>query len=150
MLTVPPRPRWLPTVTILYGVFTFVWMGAEDSVWLVTVLGFGLALLCAAHGVFRLKGRTFQRRSWFPAIVALGAAIGAGTALATMLFMVMKTSLHNHIYPDYPFPLISGIAARLLTWTAAGALVGLAVALLLSRESSSSSSSSSHLPPEPS
>ena len=143
MLTIPRHPRWLSTVTLLYGIFTFVWMGAEDSVWLVTVLGLGLALLCAAHGVFRLKGHTFPLRLWIPATVGLGAAVGAGTALATMLFMVMKTSLHNHIYPDYSFPLISGIAGRLLTWTAAGALVGLALALVLYRESSSSSSSSS-------
>jgi hypothetical protein len=141
MLTIPPYPKWLSALTLIYGVFTFMWMGAEDSVWLVTVLGLGLALLCVAHGVFRLKGRTFAPRLWVPAAIILGAATGAGTALITMLFMVMKVSLHNHLYPDYPFPLISGIAGRLLPWTAAGALVGLALALILYRAPDSNGSS---------
>ncbi len=139
MLTIPPYPKPLTWITLLYGIFTFFWLSAEDSVWLVSVLGLGLSVLCAAHAVFRLTGKKFPRRYWLPRMVALGALVGAGAVAATVLFMVMKTSLHGHVYPDYPFPLISGIVERLLPWTAAGALVGLALTLIIYDSSGPSS-----------
>ena len=112
--------------------FTFFWLSAEDSVWLVSLLGLILALLSVIHTVFRLASmRTFRPRMWIPGMIALGALVGAGGIVATMLIMLVKTSLHGHIYPDYPFPLISGMAERLGVWTLAGALVGLALALIL-------------------
>src|SRR4051812_1752173 len=132
MLTIPGKSKWLRLVTILYGMFTFVWMGTEDSIWLAAVLGFGFTLLCVLHGIFRVwQGRLFAPRLWIPATIALGAITGAGASLSTVLIMLMKTSLHGHLYPDYPFPVLAGIIERLPAWTLAGALVGLALALLL-------------------
>jgi hypothetical protein len=121
-------------VTLLFGAFVFVWLGTEeDSVALVSLLGLGIAMLATIHGLFRLSGRTFTARVWIVAAVALGALIGAGAIAGTILLMIMKTSMHSHIFPDYPFPLISGIFERLPAWAAAGALVGLAAALVIYR-----------------
>ncbi len=140
MLTVPPYPQLLSRLTLVFGIFLFFWMSAEDSVWLVTVLGLGVSLLAAAHATFRFKGRTFRARYWIPTAMVLGALVGAGTVVVTVVLMLMKTSLHSHIYPDYPFPLISGIVERLVPWTVAGALVGLSVALIVYEASSGGSS----------
>jgi hypothetical protein len=139
MLTVPPYPRRLSLLTLLYGIFALVWLSAEDSVWLVTVLGFLLSLLSAAHAIFRLSGRRFDARLWIPAAAIVGALVGAGTVVATVVLMLLKTSVHSHLFPDYPFPLISGIVERLLPWIAAGALAGLALALLVYELSGGSS-----------
>jgi len=130
MLTIPPRPRRLVLITALYGMILFVWMSAEDSVWLVSLFGLGLSLLIAAHSLFRLAGRTFPARTWMPGAVIGGALVGAGASLATVLLMVIKTAWHAHIYPDYSFPLIAGIAERLPAWGLAGALVGLAFVIV--------------------
>ncbi len=126
MLTIPSRPKRFPLITLLYGITLFIWMSAEDSVWLVSLFGLGLSLLIVTHSLFRLTGRTFPARVWMPASVIVGALIGAGASLATVLLMVIKTAWHAHLYPDYSFPLIAGIAARLPPWSLAGALVGLA------------------------
>jgi hypothetical protein len=138
-MTIPPYPRRLSLITLLYGIFVFVWLSWEDSVWLVTVLGFGLSLLAGVHAMFRFGGRRVTRRLFIAGAALLGALIGAGTVAATVLLMLIKTSMHSHVYPEYPFPLISGIVERLLPWTAAGALAGLALALI-SYESSGASS----------
>lgn len=129
MLTIPPRPRRLALLTLLFGMILFVWMSVEDSVWLVSLFGWGLSLLIAAHSLFRFAGRTFPARTWQSAVVIGGALVGAGASLATMLLMVIKTAWHAHVYPDYSFPLIAGIAARLPAWALAGMLVGLAFVL---------------------
>jgi hypothetical protein len=132
--TVPPYPKLLSLLTLLFGAFVFVWLGTEeDSVWLVSLLGLGISLLATTHGLFRLSGRTFAARVWIVAAIALGALLGASAVAATILLMIMKTSMHSHIFPDYPFLLISGIFERLPAWTAAGALFGLAGALLIYR-----------------
>jgi hypothetical protein len=132
--TISPYPRLLTFLTLLFGAFVFVWLGTEeDSVWLVSLLGLGISLLATAHAIFRLSGRTFPPRVWIMAAVALGALIGAGAVAGTILLMLMKTSMHSHIFPDYSFPLISGIFERLPTWILAGALFGLASALLIYR-----------------
>ncbi len=132
-LAVPAYPKRLSLLTLVFGIVVFLWLTPEDSVWLVSVLGAGLALILAAHGLFKWSaGRVFPARVWFPGAVLLGAAVGAGATVMTMLLMLMKTSLHNHLYPDYSIGVMGGIVQRIIPWTAAGALVGLAAALILS------------------
>lgn len=132
-LHIPPYPKRLSLLTLLFGIIVFLWLTPEDSVWFVSVLGVVLSLILAAHGIFKwVAGRTFPARIWFPAAVALGAVVGAGAVLMTMLLMLMKTSVHNHLYPDYSIGVMDGILQRIMPWTLAGALAGLAGALFLS------------------
>lgn len=136
MAKIPPYPRLLSLITLLYGIFVFFWLSPEDSVWLVSVLGWGMSILLIVHGVFRFSGRIFPGRLWIAVGLALGGLSGVGAVACTVLLMLMKTSLHSHIYPDYPYPLMSGIVDRLPAWTLAGALLGLAVALWSGRRQS--------------
>jgi hypothetical protein len=131
MVKIPRFPTSLAVITLIYGMFTFMWLSAEDSVWLVSVLGAMMSVLSVLHGVFRLKRRTYPARLWVPGLILLGALSGAGSVVGTVILMVMKTSLHSHVFPDYPFPLIAGIVERVPVWTLAGALIGLALALLV-------------------
>ncbi len=132
-LLIPAYPRRLSLITLVYGIGVFLWLSPEDSVWLVALLGTGLSLILTAHAVFKLgSGRRLRARVWFPGAVALGAIVGMGAALMTMLLMLMKTAVHNHLYPDYSFGVMAGIFQRVGAWAVAGALVGLAGALLLS------------------
>ena len=73
-----------------------------------------------------------------PAAIVVGGVIGAGAVISTILLMFMKTSLHNHIYPDYTFSLMAGIAERLPAWIIAGGLIGLAMALAYAQRTNSS------------
>src|SRR5258707_14775989 len=120
MITIPRYPKLLSLITLLYGIFVFFWFAPEDSVWLVSLLGWGMSILAALHGVFRFSGRTLPDRVWMPIAVLSGGMVGAGAVACTILLMLMKISLHSHIYPDYPFALISGIAERLPAWSLAG------------------------------
>jgi hypothetical protein len=132
---IPPYPRRLTLITILYGMVTFVWLSPDDEGWFVIGLGVGLACLAAAHGVhgvLRLSGQTLPAWLWLPGWALLGGGVGAGSALATAALMLLKTGLHNHVYPDYPLLVILGILARAPAWGLAGALVGVAAALVLS------------------
>ena len=128
----PTSPKRLPLITLLYGVSAFFWLSIEDTGWLVIVFGIGLALLVIAHGLFRLGGmgdRRLPAWMWLPVAAGIGALTGVSSIAATLLLMLIKISLHGHLYPDYTFPLMSGLAARLPAWTLAGLLIGLAAGL---------------------
>ncbi|MEP7286287.1 MAG: hypothetical protein ABI947_11020 [Chloroflexota bacterium] len=132
MFKLPTSPKRLSLITLLYGISAFLWLSIEDTGWLVVVFGIGLALLTIVHGLFRLSitgKRTLPTWMWLPTAAAIGALAGVGSIAATLLLMLMKISLHGHLYPDYTFPLLSGLAARLPAWALAGLLIGLAVGL---------------------
>ena len=116
-------PRWLFAITLVYGVMTFLWLSSEDTGWSVVLFGAGLSILFALYAGIRFKGRTV------PAWQRTGGLTGAGSAAATILLMLLKIFLHDDPYLAYPVPLMVGIAARLPIWAAAGALVGLALAI---------------------
>ncbi len=130
MVTIPPHPRWLSLVTLLYGILLFLWLTPENGVWLAAGLGLGLSVLVAAHGAFRLAGRTFSAPHWLAGAVLLGVMVGGGGVIGTVLLMFLKSSLHNHVYPDYPLPMLLAMLERMPAWALAGALVGLAAGLL--------------------
>jgi hypothetical protein len=94
----------------------------EDTGWWVIGFGVAIALLAGLHGLTRLKARRFPLR--LPWAALAGGLIGAGSALATAGLMLLKTGLHNHVFPDFPLAVILGILERLPAWSAAGALCG--------------------------
>ncbi|MBX3081092.1 MAG: hypothetical protein KF716_05620 [Anaerolineae bacterium] len=137
-MSIPPYPRRLTLITVLFGIIVFVWLSPDEQGWLVIPLGIGMAALVAAHAVFRLGSRLGRRpipvRWWRLGVVALGALIGAGSTLTTALLMLFKSGLHQHVFPDYPLIVILGILERAPAWSLAGALIGLAAVLILSRD----------------
>ncbi len=132
MLHIPSYPRPLSLITLAYGIAAFLWLTPEDSIWLAAVFGAAGACILAAHAVFRVAGgRDLPGRVWFPGTIISGGAIGAGATLVTAVLMLIKTSLHSHLFPDYPLAVLLGILARAPVWAAAGALIGVGVALLM-------------------
>jgi len=134
-LHLPPYPRRLTLITVWFGVAVFLWLSPDEQGWLVIALGVGMAIIAATHAVFRLGARWQDRaisvRRAQIGLVALGALIGAGSAITTASLMLFKSVLHSHIFPDYPAIVVLGILQRLPLWSIAGALIGLALALLL-------------------
>jgi hypothetical protein len=121
-------PQWLTLLTIIFGAILLFWLSVEDTGWLIVAFGAGLSILLTLRGAFRLQRHI--SRAWIVFGVVLGTLAGAGSIVATLLLMLVKTSLHGHMYPDYSFQLMISMAGRIPAWGAAGALVGLAVALL--------------------
>jgi hypothetical protein len=113
---------------LAYGIIVFLWMTPEDNnVLSVTVLGVVGTIIAAAHFAFRFSGRQVPHL----AIIPFGGMIGGGAAVVTAFLMFLKSAAHAHIFPDYPPLLILGMLERVPAWTLAGALVGLAAALII-------------------
>jgi hypothetical protein len=135
----PPRiPRWLSPLTLAYGVILFLWLTPEDSIWLASALGAIGALIGGLHVLYRrprwvqplLRGLDDPRpRAALIRAVLFGAGVGLSAAPMTALIMLVKTSLHSHLFPDYPLGVVLGVLSRAPAWAAAGALIGFACAL---------------------
>jgi hypothetical protein len=109
----------------------FVWLPLEEnSVTVVTLLGVGLSGLLVAHVAVRRAAHSHTGI----ATAGYGALFGAGAALGTALLMFLKTASHAHPYPDFSPLLMLSMLERLPAWTLAGALGGLGVALIRSRD----------------
>lgn len=88
-----------------------------------------------AHGVYRrFGGRTISRHSALFGLIALGTLTGAMSAPLTTVLMFLKNAFHAHVFPDYPLPILLAMLERLPAWTVAGALCGVAAALLIRRD----------------
>lgn len=113
------------TLTALgYGAVLLVWLSTENaSVWVVSLLGTGLALMLLRLAVLRwLGGKTISH--WFPAVVLFGASIGFLAVWCAVGLMVFKNAWHAHAYLDFPTHLIQEMPRRVLAWTVAGACLG--------------------------
>lgn len=130
-LTIPVPSNRLRLLALGYGVMVFVWTSLEDnSVLPVALLGSGLAvLLVALWTATRFGGKTFAARSAVLLAAGVGAAAGLAATMAVAVLMLMKNGLHAHLFPDYPFGLITDMLARAPLWALAGIFAG--VGLLL-------------------
>src|SRR5690349_5474040 len=125
-LTIPPYPRRLTLITVLFGIVVFIWLSPDEQGWLVIPLGIGMATLAAAHAVFGLRrglrGREITGRWWWPSMVVFGGVIGTISTVTTALRMLFKSALTQHVVPDYPALVIGGVLERAPMWGIAGAL----------------------------
>lgn len=130
-LSIPARRGALRVAALVYGVGLFLWSSLEDnSVLPVVLLGSGLALILLALWLSdHYGGQSFSGRAALIAAALAGAATGCASALAVTALMLLKTGLHAHAFPDYPFGMMTGILARTPLWALAGSLA--AVGLLL-------------------
>lgn len=123
--------RWL-ILGWLLGVF--VWSGPEDNrVWPVALLAaLGAVIFTAAWLTSRLGDAAFPARHLLAILTLAGAVAGAGTGPLAAGLMFFKNARHAHLLPDYPAGLMGAMIARLPAWSLAGALLGLALALIWS------------------
>ncbi len=131
-LIIPRRGPKLTLGAAGCGLLILLWLGTEDSrVGTVTILGAGLALIGAALLVVRhLSGRGLTQRQVLAGSILLGAGVGASSAPAALLLMLLKSAVHAHSYPDFSPAIMGGTLARLPAWALAGALLGLSAGLL--------------------
>lgn len=118
----------LRAITIIFGIVCFFWLSPDEAGWLVIPLGIGGAVLLTLH--LARQVRKIALAKWLQ-LTLFGAISGALATVTTAGLMFFKTALHNHIYPDYPLIVILGMLARAPAWALAGALIGLALALVL-------------------
>jgi len=135
-MRLPPRHHRARWIALLYGASLLLWMSVEDTnVLPVVIAGLGLTLLLAYFMLTgRLGGKSYPMQVILIGAALVGAGIGAGTAIITVLLMVWKTGMHAHPFPDYPPGLILDVLRRALVWSAAGALVCTAITLLIKDE----------------
>lgn len=108
-----------------------MWLSPDERGWIVVGYGWALGVLTVINGWFRWHKKPRRRRWQMVALVSGGGIMGTSAAAYTAGLMLLKTALHNHVYPDYPLSVILGILVRLPMWTIAGALIGAACAVWL-------------------
>ena len=115
-----------------YGIILLVWLSLEDNGTLsVALLGTGATMLYTSIWLLRrIGGQVLPLRLWLPGLILCGGIVGALSTLTTTVLMFFKTGWHGHIFPDYPPPMLLAMLQRLPVWMLAGALLGLALALI--------------------
>jgi hypothetical protein len=133
MLNVPHAPRALRWGIVLLGAIAFLWLSVEDTaVTSVAALGSTLALHVSLMQLWRrIGGRTLSSRYVPIGATLFGAGVGSLSVISTVALMFLKTALHSHVFPDYPPLQMLAMLERLPAWAAAGALIGLGVALVI-------------------
>ncbi|MGH2536923.1 MAG: hypothetical protein ACRDHL_05995 [Candidatus Promineifilaceae bacterium] len=118
--------NWLP---LLVGGFGLVWIALEGNLAATIALALGLALAAAMRLLGRLAPNA--RRPWGYLLlwVGLGLAAGAATAGLTLVLMALKTGLHGH-GPEFSRQEFLWVGRQWPTWSAAGFLTGLGMALV--------------------
>lgn len=131
-MTIPHAGRRLRLLTLAYGGMLLLWLSAEDSaVWPVTGFGLGLATLMLLLTLSdKLGGRRIPARVLPLAASLIGAVVGLGTAVTTVLLMFFKNAVHAHVFLDFPPGLMLAIVQRAPVWGLVGGLGGLGLALM--------------------
>lgn len=131
MLRLPHPGRKARWMAVFYGLLVFLWLSPEDNHPLpVVLLGVGGSLLSVIYWAgTRLAGREIPAAQTLVLGPVLGAVCGISASLITTTLMLIKNARHAHLFPDYPPGQMGAILARAPVWAAAGALIGLGLAL---------------------
>jgi hypothetical protein len=110
-----------------------LWLSREDSaVWPAIVIAAGLAALTTLLTVVRFKaGAHLSGIRLVYGAGLFGGFSGMLTAPLAVALMLFKTAQHGHASPDFPFEIMGATLQRLLAWTAAGALFGVSIGLVI-------------------
>ena len=132
MFKIPKPTNKLRWAVIIYAIFVLVWSGREStSVMPITLISFGIVMLAMSVWVSnRFGGHILSVRSGAIASMLIGGIIGCGTSVTTASMMMFVNFRHAHLNPDFPPELVGAMLQRLPSWTLAGGLMGLALALL--------------------
>lgn len=130
-LAIPTRSGRLRAAALVYGAALLAWSSLEDnSVLPVSLLGGGLALIALAFWITgSYGGKTFAGRAALVAAALAGAAAGFASTLAVAALMLVKTGMHSHLFPDYPFGMMVEILERAPLWALVGSLAGIGLLL---------------------
>lgn len=128
-MTLPPIDYRVRLAALGFGAVLLFWMSLEDNGAVsVSILGTILAGWLVYFGMLRyLPHHQLTMRS----LSLIGLGIGAGGTLCTTGLMFFKTAWHGHLFPDYPFGMMAAMLQRAPVWGVAGAMIGLAIWLIM-------------------
>ena len=131
-LSIPKTDSRVIFPMVGYGIILLVWLSLEDNgTFSVALLGTGATILYSTIWLLkRSGGQVLPLRLWLPGLILFGGIVGALSTLTTTLLMFFKTGWHGHEFADYPPQMLLAMLQRLPVWMLAGALIGLAVALI--------------------
>ncbi len=130
MIFIPAfKTKWFRLAALVIGIIVFLWLRFEDdNVIAASVCALlGSCLIAVGWAWRRVGGRDYSWRWMLAACAALGGLIGLGTAAAAAILMLIKNGLHAHLFPDFPFGMISGVFTLAPIWAVGGALIGLGI-----------------------
>lgn len=122
-----PGFKWL---VVLWTVTAVVWSVLEGDFGRVLFFGF-LTTLTGLVYLFQrsMGGRRFSAVRGLVIMAMWGLALGAGTALMSVLLMAVKTGLHGH-GAEFTVSEIGVVWGQLPLWSVTGLLAGLGLGLL--------------------
>ena len=117
---------------VTIGVVLFFWIGYEDRTTVTPSLIGGLIAVALSLDLARRirPGKIPALRSELGVYALIGLITGALAMPLAVLWMLVKVSLHSHVPPEYSTAQVLAVLERFPVWAGAGALVGLAVALI--------------------
>ncbi|MCL4869500.1 MAG: hypothetical protein KJ063_11065 [Anaerolineae bacterium] len=122
-----PGLRWL---TILLAAYFVVWIVLEGDLGQTVLLGVASCVTAAARLIEKVgRGRVLSRLLWLLSLGLMGLLIGAGSVVATLAYMALKTGLHAH-GPEFTPTEIAWVWGQLPLWSLVGGLIGLGLAAL--------------------
>jgi len=127
---IPSQLPGLKLLTIVWGMYTAVWITLEGAVWSVVGMGLSTALVVAGYGWQHwLGGRMLSPGAWLGGTAVTGFSVSAGGSLLSLVFMALKTGLHAH-GPEFTAVEISWVWEQLPLWAIIGLLVGLGLGMI--------------------
>ena len=117
---------------VTIGVVLFFWIGYEDRTTVTPILIGGLIAVALSFNLAqRIRpGKSPGLRIRVGACTLTGLISGALAMPLAALCMLVKVSLHSHVPPEYSAIQVLAVLERFPVWAGAGALTGLAAALM--------------------
>ena len=114
------------------GLMSFIWIGIEDRSsipMIIVATGLVIAIGLTLYEWAAQRTRPTDRSTLWVA-TGLGALSGLLVPITTVILMLVKTSLHNHVVPDFSVDDVVAVFFRTPIWVMAGLLIGLALGLI--------------------
>lgn len=129
-MELPKRLPGLRGATLLFALYSVVWIALEGSLIRAALLGSSASLLAWIYLLQRwLGGRTLSLPLWLALAAALGVLAGFSSAALTLVAMALKTGLHAH-GPEFTAQQVDWVVAQIPWWTSSGLLAGLGLGLI--------------------
>ena len=124
MKQIPKKLPGLRWATALLGVYAAVWMPLEGNLPLTILLAVWATAVAAGYLIQqKLGGESLSAWQWVGLTAVSGLLMGLSAGILTLVFMALKTGLHDH-GPEFGRGEIDWVIQRIPIWMGAGALSG--------------------------
>jgi hypothetical protein len=114
------------------GLLSFIWIGVEDRTNRPVII---IAVTLAIAIGLTLYNRMVQdersgERSLLWVTIGVGFISGLLVPIAAVILMLVKTSLHSHVVPDFSVDDVIAVLLRTPVWVISGLMIGAAIGML--------------------